>query len=68
MPIPKTQDPGKTIKFLKKEKPGMPHKQKVAVALETARKSGASIPRRRKKRRDKTKTGVASEAIRQETS
>lgn len=44
MPIPKTKDVGSTIKFLRKEKPGMPSKQKLAIALETARRSGADIP------------------------
>jgi len=44
VPIPKTQDVGKTISFLKKEKSGMPHKQKVAIALDTARRAGAKIP------------------------
>ena len=44
MPIPKTKDVGSTIKFLKREKPGMPSKQKLAIALETARRSGADIP------------------------
>ena len=49
MPIPKTRDVGKTIEFLKKEKPGMPQKQKVAIALETARRAGAEIPKKRDK-------------------
>jgi len=43
MPIPVTKDVGSTVKFLKKEKPGMPHRQKIAIALETARKAGADI-------------------------
>lgn len=47
MPIPKTKSVGKTIKFLKKEKPSMPKKQRVAIALETARRAGADIPRKR---------------------
>ena len=47
MPIPKTQDVGKTIKFLKKEKPGMPQKQKVAIALSVAREAGAKIPKKK---------------------
>ncbi len=47
MPIPKSKNVGKTIKFLKKEKPGMPQKQKVAIALETARRAGAKIPKKR---------------------
>ena len=44
MPIPETRDVGKTIKFLKKEKPSMPRKQKTAIALDVARKAGAKIP------------------------
>lgn len=44
MPIPKTKNVGKTIKFLKKEKPGMPQKQKVAIALNVAREVGVDIP------------------------
>jgi len=44
MPIPKTQDVGKTVKFLKRESPGMSKKQKIAIALSTARKAGANIP------------------------
>jgi len=47
MPIPKTRDVGKTIKFLKKEKPSMPKKQKLAIALETARSAGAKIPQKK---------------------
>lgn len=46
MPIPKTQDVGSTIKFLKREKPAMAHKQKVAIALETARRAGKKIPKK----------------------
>ena len=38
MPIPKTKDVGKTLSFLKTEKPGMPKKQKIAIALDTARR------------------------------
>ena len=45
MPIPKTRSVGKTIRFLKRDKPGMPKKQRLAIALETARKAGANIPR-----------------------
>lgn len=46
MPIPPSKDVGSTIRFLKKDKPGMPHKQRIAIALETARKAGASIPKK----------------------
>ena len=52
-PIPKSRDVGKTIKFLKREKPGMPHKQKVAIALSTARKAGAKIAKKAKRLRKK---------------
>jgi hypothetical protein len=38
MPLPKTKDVGKLISFLKREKPGMKHAQRVAIALDTARK------------------------------
>lgn len=48
MPIPKTKDVGKTIRFLKKEKPGMSKKQRTAIALETARKAGAKISKKKK--------------------
>lgn len=51
MPIPQTKDVGKTIRFLKHDKPGMPQKQKVAIALSVARKAGASIPKKKKKKR-----------------
>lgn len=50
MPLPLTQDVGKTIKKLKSEKPGMPHKQTIAIALSVARKAGA--PKRKIKTSD----------------
>jgi len=50
MPLPKTKNVGKVMHFLKKEKPGMPLKQRIAIAMEQARKSGANIPKKRKKR------------------
>lgn len=46
MPLPKTKNVSRLIKFLKKEKPKMKKKQRVAIALEQARKAGARIPRR----------------------
>ena len=46
-PIPKTKDVGKTIKFLKKEKPKMSKKQRVAIALDVARKAGAKKKKKR---------------------
>lgn len=45
MPIPPSRDVGSTIKFLHRDKPQMPQKQKVAIALNTARQAGANIPR-----------------------
>ena len=48
MPIPKTKKVGKVISFLKKEKPSMPHKQAVAIALSTARKAGAKIKKKKR--------------------
>jgi len=53
MPIPKSKDVGKTMRFLKGDKPNMPHKQKVAIALSTAREAGASIAKKAKKLRSK---------------
>lgn len=47
MPLPTTQDVAKVIRFLKKEKPGMPRKQKVAIAL---RQTGRSKFGKRKKK------------------
>ena len=47
MPIPKSKDVGKTMRFLKKDAPGMPKKQKVAIALSTARSAGAKIPKKK---------------------
>lgn len=38
---------GKNIK--KEQEAGKPHKQAVAIALETARKAGANIPKKKKK-------------------
>ena len=44
MPLPKSGQVGKIMHFLKKDKPGMPSKQKVAISLSQARKHGADIP------------------------
>jgi hypothetical protein len=46
MPLPKSKDVGKTYSKLKSEKPNMPKKQKVAIALSNARKNGADIPKK----------------------
>lgn len=40
MPLPKTRDVGMLIRFLKKEKPKQSKKQRIAIALSQARKSG----------------------------
>lgn len=40
MPLPKTKNVGRLVKFLKKEKPKMKKKQRIAIALSQARKSG----------------------------
>ena len=52
MPIPKIKDMGKIIRFLKKEnktrKKKRTMKQIFAIALDTARKAGASIPKKKK--------------------
>jgi len=54
MPLPKTKDVGKIMHKLKEE--DMPHKQKVAIALSTARKAGAKMPMpAHKKKMDKIK-------------
>lgn len=45
MPLPKTKDVGRLIRFLKKENPNMPSKQRTAIALSQARKSGAKKKR-----------------------
>lgn len=49
MPVPKTTDVGTLIKFFKRENPDWPHKQVVAAALNSARRAGAKIPKKRKK-------------------
>lgn len=49
MPIPKTRDVGKIIGFLKREG-GRPHKQIVAIALDMARRRGAKIKKKKKKK------------------
>jgi len=39
MPLPKTKDVGKVMRFLKKDKPSMPKKQKIAISLSVTKKS-----------------------------
>ncbi len=55
MPIPKTKDIRKIIRFLKKEKPNMPHRQMIAIALQVARRAGAKIPKKKNARKTKRK-------------
>lgn len=42
MPIPRTADAGRIIRFLKKDKPDM-YNQMVAMALDTVRKAGGNV-------------------------
>jgi len=58
MPIPKKRkkEPcnayvSRVISFLDDENPRMPHKQKVAIALNTARKAGCRIKAKKKRGR-----------------
>jgi len=44
MPLPKTKNVGKIMSELNTSKTKRPRKQKVAIALSQARKSGAKIP------------------------
>jgi len=55
MPIPITRNVGKTMRFLKKDKPGMPRKQKIAISLSIARKAGKRIPKKRAAKRKSKK-------------
>jgi len=50
MPLPKTKNVGTIIKELNLSKTKRPRKQKIAIALSQARKSGAKIPLKKKKR------------------
>ncbi len=43
MPLPKTKNVGKVISFLKKDKPGMPKKQKIAIALSATGKANPTV-------------------------
>jgi hypothetical protein len=47
MPLPKTKDVGKLLTFLKSDKPGWSKGQRLAVALETARRAGAKISKKK---------------------
>jgi hypothetical protein len=48
MPLPKTKDVGKVMRFLKAEKPNMPQKQKIAIALSQTGKSKFKKKRKNK--------------------
>lgn len=47
MPLPESKDVGLIMRFLKKDKPNMARKQKIAIAVNQARKSGARIKKKR---------------------
>ena len=49
MPLPKTKNIGTIIKELNQSKTKRPMKQKIAIALNQARKSGANIPKKKKR-------------------
>ena len=49
-PIPKSKNVGTIMHFLKREKPAMPRKQKIAIALNTTRTAGNPIKRELRKR------------------
>jgi hypothetical protein len=51
VPVPQTTDVGKLIEFFSSEHPEWPHKQVVAAALNTARRNGANIPNKLKRKR-----------------
>jgi len=53
MPLPRTTDVGTLIDFLKRDKPNWKPSQRLAVALETARRAGANIKKPKTKRRKK---------------
>lgn len=46
MPLPKTKDIGKILSFLKKDKPTMPRKQKIAIALSQAKKNNKKLKKK----------------------
>ena len=50
MPLPKSGDVGAVYSFLKKDKPNMPHKQKIAIALNQSRQHGGNAVSRRLKK------------------
>jgi len=53
MPVPRTQNVGELIRFFKKEHSEWSHKQVVAAALNSARRAGKKIPKKRLRRRKK---------------
>ena len=61
MPLPETADVGKIMEAMKGEH--MPHDQKVAIALDIARKHGAKIPKKKVKRGRKYGRGAIEMAM-----
>lgn len=53
MPIPRTTDVGSIINFLKADKPSMSKGQRLAIALDSARRAGAKIPKSKRKKEKK---------------
>lgn len=49
MPVPKTTNVGTLRKFFKREHPDWPEKQVIAAALNSARRAGAKIPKKKSK-------------------
>ncbi len=50
MPLPKTKDVGKVMRFLKKEKPNMSYDQMIAIALSQTGKSYKNKNAKKKRR------------------
>ena len=48
MPIPRTRDIGKLVSFFKSDKPEWGPAQRLAVALDIARRHGAKIKKKKK--------------------
>ena len=63
MPIPKTKNIGKIMSFLKKDKPNMSMKQRVAIALSQARKAGAKVPKKKYKKKNGNLNNMVMTAV-----
>lgn len=50
MPFPKTRNVGKLLTFLNAEKPEMGRAQKLAIALDVARRAGKKMKKWKKKK------------------